>query len=274
MREVTPDEVHGFERDGVVCLRGLLPSASLEDMREPFDRAVVRDGVDMTAMARAMGETETATPGRFVAGIDHWREDAAFRAFAAASALPYAAAALMRSHAVWLYEDSILVKEPGTAEATRFHQDLAYFHVDGSQICTFWCPLDPVARDTGSLLFMRGSHVDAPLYAPNLFVSGRSIPGAQGDPVPDIDVDSADVICFDMEPGDVTVHHARTLHGALANSSPHRQRRAISVRYCGDDASYHLREGAPRKPHQENVASGDPLGGPDCPQVHPASTET
>ena len=62
----------------------------------------------------------------------------------------------------------------------------------------------------------------------------------------------------------MAVHHARTLHGAFPNASS-RRRRAVSVRYCGDDARYELRPGAPRKPHHAR----DPLGDPDCPRVWP-----
>ena len=69
--------------------------------------------------------------------------------------------------------------------------------------------------------------------------------------------------------GDVTIHHARTLHGASANRSPDQSRRAISIRYCGDDARYHIREGAPLKPHHTTIREGDPLTHERCPKVWP-----
>jgi hypothetical protein len=43
------------------------------------------------------------------------------------------------------------------------------------------------------------------------------------------------------------------------------------VRYCGDDARYRIRPGAPTKPHHANVRDGDPLGDADCPRVWPPS---
>jgi ectoine hydroxylase-related dioxygenase (phytanoyl-CoA dioxygenase family) len=65
------------------------------------------------------------------------------------------------------------------------------------------------------------------------------------------------------------VHHARTLHAAGPNRSADRRRRAISVRYCGDDARVRFRAGAPRKPEQRDLRDGDALGGPTHPQVWP-----
>jgi ectoine hydroxylase-related dioxygenase (phytanoyl-CoA dioxygenase family) len=212
--------------------------------------------------------------GRFYAGVDHWLDDDAFEAFATRSVLPNVAATLLRSNHIWFYEDSVLVKEPGAAEATKFHQDSAYFHVTGAQACTFWVPLDRVEPDTGSLQFVRGSHRWGRNFRPNLFVTDDPIPGTEGELVPDIegDPDRYDIVCWDLDPGDITVHHYDTLHGAAPNRSNDRSRRAISLRYCGDDVRFLAKPGAPMKLYQRAMHDGDRLGGPACPQVFPATT--
>jgi ectoine hydroxylase-related dioxygenase (phytanoyl-CoA dioxygenase family) len=293
LRSVSEDEVATFERDGVVCLRGVMPAEWLARMEAPIEEELARAlgggpgavagtarSTDLTRMARrieqsggralADGSVARGT-GRFIAGTDHWRESAAFRAFACESPLPALAARLLRSRTLHLYEDSLLVKEPGTAEPTAFHQDMAYFHVEGTQVCTTWCPLDPVTRESGAVTYVRGSHRWGRLFRPNLFVSRAEIPGTQGEALPDIDAhpEAYDRIQFDLEPGDVTVHHALTLHGAGGNASLTRRRRAISVRYAGDDARFHRREGAPRKAHHEALREGEPLRGPGFPRAWP-----
>ena len=283
LRPVSAEEIATFERDGVVCLRAVLPRAWTLRMEAPVEAALrmKETTADLTEMGRAIaaggGETladpAVAAPpekrGRFRSGVDHWRHLPEFRAFACDSPLPAIAAALLRSRKVNLYEDSVLVKEPGTAEPTAFHQDLGYFHVEGEQICTFWVPLDPVTVENGAVVYVRGSHRDGRVYQPNLFVSRLPIPGTRGDEVPDVGArpQDFDLVSFAMEPGDVAVHHARTLHGAPGNRSATARRRAISVRYCGDDARYRIREGAPRKPHQFQVRDGDVLDSEDCPVV-------
>jgi ectoine hydroxylase-related dioxygenase (phytanoyl-CoA dioxygenase family) len=254
MGAVRDDDVEAFWVDGVVCLRQVLPPAWVARMAEAVARASL---VDLSAMAGREGGA------RFRAGTDHWRDDDDFRAFACDSPLPGLAAELLRSERVWLYEDSVLVKEPGSVEATKFHSDEGYFHVSGEQVCTFWCPLDPVTLATGALQYVSGSHRWDRHFRPNLFVTEDTLPGTEGEVVPAVVPD----LSFEMQPGDVTVHHYRTLHGAPGNSSLSQTRRAVSVRYCGDDARYHLKPGAPRKPHQEHVNDGDALGGPDAPLV-------
>jgi len=262
---VTGDDIETFWRDGVVCLRGALPVELLEAMADPVDVAIRGEqSADLSAVA---GAPENAA--RFVAGIDHWRTQPALRAFAFESALPAIVAALLRSSAVWLYEDSVLVKEPGAREATEWHQDLGYFHVDGTQLCTTWCPLDRVDGETGAMRFVRGSHRFPETYRPNLFVTRDPIPGTEGAAVPDVDAGDYEIVSFDLAPGDITVHHARTLHAAGGNRSTDRRRRAVSVRYCGDDARIRFRPGAPRKPEQQHLRDGDRLGDPVHPKVWP-----
>jgi ectoine hydroxylase-related dioxygenase (phytanoyl-CoA dioxygenase family) len=259
-----------FADDGVVCLRGVLDPGEVASMAEPVERAL--RGPDTADLGALTGQNDAPA---FSGGVDHWRNDADFDRFARRSRLPEIAAALLESERVWLYEDSVLVKEPGAPFRTEFHTDAGYFHVAGTQACTFWVPLDSAGRDTGAVQYVRGSHRWDEDFRPNLFSIPAPIPGTEGAVVPDVLADpelTALLVDFEVEPGDVVVHHYRTLHGAPANTSTSRRRRAISVRYCGDDIRYRLRPGVPRKPHHDLVSDGDRLGGDDCPQVWPPGT--
>jgi len=267
-RPVTHEEVETFWADGVVCLRGVLPVSLVASLAEPVDVALTREqSADLTSMGRSLAESGHSVltdrgvgGGRFVSGVDHWRHQPELRDFALASPLPALVGMLMRSTVVRLYEDSVLVKEPGALERTVWHQDLGYFHVDAEQLCTTWCPLDPVTEMTGGMVFARGSHRWGATFRPNLFVSPTPIPGTVGESVPDVDAlvaaGEVELVTFALEPGDVTVHHARTLHAAGGNRSTDTRRRAVSVRYCGDDARVLLRPGAPLKPSRRGLTDG------------------
>jgi ectoine hydroxylase-related dioxygenase (phytanoyl-CoA dioxygenase family) len=268
-RAVTETEVDALWRDGVVHLPGVLPTSWIDALEAPVERTVTTgELVDLGAYA---AEPAGDAP-RFAAGTDHWRHDDTFRAFATASPLAAIAAAVLRSDAVFLWEDSVLVKEPGTPHETRFHADAGYFQVTGEQVCTIWVPLDAATPESGVLHFVRGSHREDAHYRPNFFVSDEPLPDTVGDLVPDVFGDpelAARVVSFDVVPGDVTVHHYRTLHGAPPNRSVDRRRRAVSVRYCGADARYVRKPGLAERPGCENVADGAELAEPWCPQVWP-----
>lgn len=199
--------------------------------------------------------------GHFKAGTDHWCGQPASLDFATRSPLGPIVSRLLRSEQVWLYEDSVLVKEPGTQEKTAFHQDMAYFHLAGELVCTTWVPLDPVTAATGAVRFVAGSHLDRTRYKPHLFVTTMALPDTEGAEVPDHDqqVGDARIISFDTERGDITVHHARTIHGAHANASAPQRRRAISVRYAGGGTVFQTVAGGFPKPHHATMRDGQAL---------------
>jgi ectoine hydroxylase-related dioxygenase (phytanoyl-CoA dioxygenase family) len=193
-----------------------------------------------------------------------------FRRFCIAGAVPEIAGALLDSDKVNFFGDQIFVKEPQTRERTAFHQDATYFEIEGDQCCVMWIPVDPVTLEGGVMQYVRGSHRDGKLYQPNVFVSQTPLPGAEGEPLPDIEghMQDHDIVHFDVEPGDVIVHHYRTIHGAGGNHTRYQVRRAASLRYCGDDIRFCTRPWAPRQLHHtRRLKDGEPLGGPDFPVV-------
>lgn len=193
-----------------------------------------------------------------------------FKQFATRGVAPEIAGALLRSGIVRLYDDQMFVKEPRTPGCTAFHQDSTYMEIEGDQCCVLWIPADPVTTENGGLVYVRGSHRDGKRYRPNVFVSQAALPGAQGDELPDIEghPDDFDLVSFDVEPGDVLVHHFHTVHGAGGNRSRYQVRRAAVLRYCGDDIRTFSRPWAPRRLHIETrLPDGSPLEGDDYPVV-------
>lgn len=274
LRRVSDKEVATFWTDGVVHLPSILPKIWLDYLADPIQAAVAdrSSTTNLSALRADLMASNSDDHGGFFSGVDHWRHDPAFAAFATESPLPAIAGAVLDAEDIYLYEDSVLVKEPGTKESTVLHQDLGYFHLEGDRICTTWAPLDPVDDETGALSYLRGSHLDEQVHQPNWFVTDAPLPGTRGDPIPPTDDNDDRFITFDVQPGDVVVHHAATLHRAGPNRSVDRRRRAVSVRYCGDGVRHLLRPGAPTKPHHDVAAnpvrSGDPVADhPGCPLV-------
>jgi phytanoyl-CoA dioxygenase PhyH len=307
-RPITRDEVAAYKIAGVVLLRGILDLASVNTLRRCVDEAVRTmcqspSGYDMSALTRAIESDDWQTLGtksggqQDVKGIVEYMkasgkpllfdDDKAakgsflldtgiaarlrdFRRFCITGAVPEIAGALLDSEKVSFFGDQIFVKEPQTRERTAFHQDATYFEIDGDQCCVMWIPVDPVTLEGGVMQYVRGSHRDGKLYQPNVFVSQTPLPGAQGESLPDIEghMGDHDIVHFDVEPGDVIVHHYRTIHGAGGNHTRYQVRRAASLRYCGDDIRFQTRPWAPKQLHHtQRLNDGDPLSGPDFPVV-------
>lgn len=307
-RPITPDEVHSFQKAGVALLKGVLDLATVNELRRNIDTAVATlgnspSGYDMTALTQAYEHADDAalraqdgrqyevsevvkhmkTCGKPLLvdqaenGEGHFFIDSAvtnrirdLRRFALKGAAAEISGALLRSKTVRFFGDQIFVKEPGTKQRTAFHQDASYFEIDGHDCCVLWIPVDPVTAETGGMLYIRGSHLEEKLYQPNVFVTQASLPGSEGPQLPDIEgnLDDYDIIGFNVEPGDVVVHHFKTIHGARGNTSRYQVRRAISIRYTGDDIRAVERPWTPKQLHLTRPLSyGQPLDGPDFPVV-------
>lgn len=310
MKTITSDERTQFERDGVLCLRGVLTDAEIAALRTAIDRQLrglgeTGTGYDFEEIARQLwgqGEGINTGPanrfdmsrmkdvvlsdknarplledgefgdnGCFFYDVAAWKQSLGVRQVAFDSALPELVADLVEARYLNFWEDTTFVKAPGTRQQTAFHQDLAYFQIEGEQCVIVWIPLDKADKDNGVTEYVRGSHKWGEVYAPNVFVSQTPISTSPEKRCPDIEANRSayDIVSFDVEPGDVIIHHVLTVHGAGGNPSE-RWRRAVSFRYCGDQVRYLDRAGAiPQVGTSHDLVSGERLMSLDYPVVWP-----
>lgn len=131
------------------------------------------------------------------------------------------------------------LKEPGSQLQTAFHQDMPFFNWDGDQAAVCLVPVDSVAKESGAMRYVKGSH-KWPQYAPRLLISNETVDDDAADYsplLPDNDeiFEKHEVLMWDVEPGDVIVHHPNCVHGSGGNTNKDQRRLAMSVRYIGDD---------------------------------------
>jgi ectoine hydroxylase-related dioxygenase (phytanoyl-CoA dioxygenase family) len=237
----SPDIVAAYQRDGAVCLRGLLTPAEVQRLARGIDANLAAPS------PRAIVASRSGDPGFFIEDFCNWQSDAPcsadYRATALDTALPEVAARLMRSASVRFYHDHMLTKEPGTRTPTPWHQDQPYYNIDGMQNVSFWIPVDPVRR-TSTLEFVAGSH-RGPWLMPRTFMDHQAkwFPEGSLADLPDIEADRSahPILGWALEPGDAVAFHMLTLH-ASAGVDGDRRRRVFSLRYLGDDIRH-----APRR---------------------------
>jgi ectoine hydroxylase-related dioxygenase (phytanoyl-CoA dioxygenase family) len=226
-----------FQRDGAVCVRGAFAPQWLATLDEGIAENLAHPG----PMAKTY--TPDGKPGRFFGDYCNWQRIQAYRDFLEHSPAAEIAGRLMGASKVNLFHEHVLVKEPGTLEPTPWHHDQPYWTVDGTQVCSIWLSLDPVAR-ASAVEFVAGSHRWGKWFSPARFSDSNPHADTGFEPVPDIvaDRDRYKLLGWDLAPGDCVVFHALTLHGAPGNLQKDR-RRAFASRWCGDDARFTLREG-------------------------------
>lgn len=130
---------------------------------------------------------------------------------------------------IGLWASHLICKQPLTGKATPWHEDSAYWNGRVSTmegIVTVWLAIDRATPENGSMGVIPGTHKNGfSQYEPvdttdNIFSSQVK---------PD-QFDESQAVYFSLEPNECSLHEARIIHGAQANTSPHR-RAGYTMRY-------------------------------------------
>ncbi len=249
---ISEARIRDFQRDGATVIRGA------------FSRwvPVIAEGIARNMASPGPWASENAvTRGRFFDDYCNWPRIPEFERILRESPAAEMAARAMRSPIARIFHDHVLVKEPGTPKETPWHQDGPYYFVEGAQTVSMWIPIDPVRG--ASLRLIAGSHRWPGMVRPVSWADDSDFydTGQQWIPVPDPDAEPGKfrVLEWDMEPGDVVLFHFRTVHGARGNPGD-RRRRALSLRWVGEDARYVERPGRTSPPYPgHGMVAGQPL---------------
>ena len=266
MMEVAEADIEAFWADGAIALRGVVDAGWQRALAEAIEADIADPGPFFHGYAPEDGR------GRFHGNLRTWEQHEGFRRFCFESPLPGMARRLLRSRKINLLYDQLFVKEPDTANRTRWHNDQPYWPINGRQVLSFWVALDLTDQQSGALEFVRGSHLWGRFFQPEAFGRNKAA-GYERNPdyerMPDIEADRGayDIISFDLEPGDVYAFHALTVHGAGGNLSAGQRRRGYTVRYTGDDIVYSSQPGSNRGLRNPLLKDGDPLDSEQYPLV-------
>ena len=259
-----------FARDGVVCARGVLDGAELNEAAAAIE-AVLAKPSPLTQVASGPDD-----PGAFTEDFCRWQEVPVIERLARHSRVPGIAAALMRTEQVRFYHDHVLVKEGGTRQRTPWHQDQPYYNVDGLGVSA-WIPVDPVPAN-GCLEIVAGTHA-GPWLMPRTFLLGEAkwFPEGSLAEIPDIEADrqAFDIRSYDLQPGDAIFFNFLSVHGAPGFPYASR-RRVLSLRYLSANARHaprHWRTSPPFDGLDAEFPPGSPMNSPLFPIVWPPTED-
>jgi ectoine hydroxylase-related dioxygenase (phytanoyl-CoA dioxygenase family) len=252
------DQIAAFQRDGAVCLRGVVSPSELAQLTLGVDRNLA----DPSALA--IEAVKPGEPGRFLEDFCNWQRIAEYEHYVRESSIAQIAGTLMDSSTVRFYHDHLLVKEAGTKQPTPWHQDQPYYNVAGRHVISMWTPIDPVPR-ASTLEFAAGSHLGEWLM-PRTFLDREAKWFPEG-ALAEIPADPQPVIGWELEPGDAVFFHALTLHRSAGSAQ---RRRVVSFRFLGDDATHAVRRWRTSPPFPglaNELANGAPMDHPLFPTL-------
>lgn len=122
---------------------------------------------------------------------------------------------------------SLFVKNARDPHFVSWHQDSTYWGLDKPDVVTAWVALSASTRRSGCMKMLPGSHTleQIPhrdtLAEHNLLTRGQEIA---------IEVDESKGAYIELNPGEISLHHVRTVHASEPNQADDR-RIGVALRY-------------------------------------------
>jgi len=216
-------ELEHYREEGYVLPRARLPGDLLQRLQQGVDSVL--------ATYTDMAQEDIANPHMIpsVAGLD---ENPFMAAARHPQILDMVEQILGPDIVLWITR--ILCKPPAKGREVPWHQDGEYWPMRPLETCSVWIAVDPVSVSNGCMRFIPGSHKREGLYRHH--VTDRK------DLVLSLELDQdqfneADAVNVELQPGCMSLHHVKLIHGSAANTSGQR-RAALIMRYMPASSYY------------------------------------
>ena len=113
----------------------------------------------------------------------------------------------------------LFIKEPNSLHHVTYHQDATYMGLEPQDSLTAWIALTESTRENGCVRMIQVSHLlDIQQHIDtfgedNILTRGQQIEN----------IDEERVLDIELEPGQMSLHHARTIHGSRPNKTADRR---------------------------------------------------
>ena len=122
---------------------------------------------------------------------------------------------------------NFFIKEARNPAFVSWHQDSTYWGLDRPDVVTAWVALTPANRSNGAMAYISGTHTVDQMPHRDTFDENNLL--TRGQEVM-VDVDETRQVVIELEPGEMSLHHVRLVHGSPPNPSNDR-RIGLAIRY-------------------------------------------
>ena len=122
---------------------------------------------------------------------------------------------------------NFFIKEANNPAFVSWHQDSTYWGLNKPDVVTAWVAFTPSNSANGAMAFIPGTHKSDQIPHRDTFAKNNLL--TRGQEVA-VDVDESLAVTIELEPGEISLHHVRLVHGSPANPSNDR-RIGFAIRY-------------------------------------------
>jgi non-haem Fe2+, alpha-ketoglutarate-dependent halogenase len=139
------------------------------------------------------------------------------------------------------WTSNFFIKEAANPAFVSWHQDSTYWGLSKPDVVTAWVALSPSNKANGAMEVIPGTHTMDQIPHRDTFDKNNLL--TRGQEVA-VEVDQSKAVRLDLQPGEISLHHVRIVHGSPPNPSNDR-RIGFAIRYIptevrqieGDDSA-------------------------------------
>jgi hypothetical protein len=122
---------------------------------------------------------------------------------------------------------NFFIKEANNPAFVSWHQDSTYWGLDRPDVVTAWIAFTPSHHANGAMGFIPGSHTGDQIPHRDTFAKNNLL--TRGQEVA-VEVNEKEAVTIELQPGEMSLHHVRLVHGSPPNPSNDR-RIGFAIRY-------------------------------------------
>ena len=128
---------------------------------------------------------------------------------------------------IFVWASLFFTKDPGDPRYVGWHQDSTYWGLSGPEVINVWLALSPATVQLGAMRILPGSHLKGQI--PHRETYDKKSILTRGQEV-EMDFDEDEAVDIVLEPGEISLHHIRVIHGSRPNKGEDR-RMGFTIRY-------------------------------------------
>jgi non-haem Fe2+, alpha-ketoglutarate-dependent halogenase len=128
---------------------------------------------------------------------------------------------------ILVWGSSFFIKDARDAGFVSWHQDSTYWGLDPADIVTAWVALSESSAENGAMRVMPDTHVIDQMPHRDTFAADNLL--SRGQEIA-VEVDDSKAVMLALQPGEMSLHHVRLIHGSDPNPSDKR-RIGFAIRY-------------------------------------------
>ncbi len=223
------EQIEAYRRDGFTVVRGAVDDGLLRDLLYAAE-GFAEDARTLTADSATIELDDAAGAAAGASLIrriksPHLHSPIFARALAEPTLLDMVEQ-LIGANIRW-HHTKLNAKQPSGSGHVEWHTDWGYYPHTNADLLEIAIAIDPATEANGCLRVLPGSHLGPALD----HTEGGRFVGA----VPPGSFDRDKTVALTLEPGDISIHHVRLLHGSGPNRSDS-QRRLLLQGYAAADA--------------------------------------